>query len=365
MPVHSPRTTRVHACAAALTLALFPAAALAGVAAASFTPIPGRPGDNPAASNATGISGNGAVVYGEVRTIGIWEAMRWTPATGTTAHGQGYFTGASFDGSVLSGSRGRWAAGNWQTLTSPAGTSEPIANGISDDGLTLVGSARLGGNRAAAVWRNGGTTGTLLPALLGGGLSTVEAGRATTDGSFIAGTWVSGGSSAWATDGITSWTLDARTSGLADLSSDGRWAVGPRGLATSAGYRLDLTTSAFIEIPNMPGRQGGTARGVSADGSVIVGYGGTSRRAYIWTPTGGTRELSSVLSGLGVNLGNWVLLEARGISDDGLTIVGLGVNPQGLEQSWVAVIPAPGTAFVLLTGGLFAASRRRRHEACR
>ena len=53
----------------------------------------------------------------------------------------------------------------------------------------------------------------------------------------------------------------------------------------------------------------------------------------------GMRALADVLSGLGVTeYAGWVLQRANGISADGLTIVGTGIDPQGRPQAWFARI---------------------------
>lgn len=329
-------------------------AALAIVPPLAFSPIPGLPGDNPNASNVLGVSGDGGVAYGEVRTTGRWEAMRWTATTGTAALGEGWASGASHDGSILVGSRGRWtSATGWQALTAPAGTTNPLPSGISADGSTMVGSARQAGNNVGVRWTAPGP-GTILPPVPGEPLG-FTADHATSDGSLIFGNRQSGG--AWATDGVTSWAINGVSA--TDVSPDGQWMVSSLGLATAAGVRLNVTTGVFTTIPNMPGRQGGAARGVSADGSLVVGWGGTSRRAFLWDAQNGTRDLNVLLPAWGINLQGWILLEARGISDDGRTIVGLGVNPQGFDQSWIVTIPAPGAAgLAAMVLGL--ALRRRR-----
>jgi hypothetical protein len=61
----------------------------------------------------------------------------------------------------------------------------------------------------------------------------------------------------------------------------------------------------------------------------------------------------------GVDLTVWTLTEARGISDDGLTIVGYGNNPSGNTEVWMAAIPEP-SALLLLGLGCVAVLRRRR-----
>jgi hypothetical protein len=53
------------------------------------------------------------------------------------------------------------------------------------------------------------------------------------------------------------------------------------------------------------------------------------------------------------------LERAEAISDDGMTIVGEGVNPLGIDEGWVAVLPEPGVAAILMLGaGAIAAGKR-------
>jgi len=54
----------------------------------------------------------------------------------------------------------------------------------------------------------------------------------------------------------------------------------------------------------------------------------------------------------------WFLIAATGISDDGRTIVGWGVN-QGYDEAWIARIPEPGSLIcMLLTAGIAAQYER-------
>jgi len=49
------------------------------------------------------------------------------------------------------------------------------------------------------------------------------------------------------------------------------------------------------------------------------------------------RNLQDVLTtDFGLNLTGWQLSEAKGISADGLTIVGYGKNPSGQNEGWIA-----------------------------
>jgi hypothetical protein len=63
-----------------------------------------------------------------------------------------------------------------------------------------------------------------------------------------------------------------------------------------------------------------------------------------------------------MEVAQWRNLDARGVSADGLTIVGAGVSPRGTE-GWAATIPEPSSielvtlaaAFALFASGLKAA----------
>jgi len=124
--------------------------------------------------------------------------------------------------------------------------------------------------------------------------------------------------------------------------------------------KLDVNPQ--FALGDLPGGQvDSTAYAVSADGSVVVGYGTTDngRRAFIWDTVNGMRSLQSILvSDWGLDLGSWMLLEARGISADGLTIVGIGINPNGDTEGWIANIPEITTMTLLGLGGLALIRRR-------
>jgi len=95
------------------------------------------------------------------------------------------------------------------------------------------------------------------------------------------------------------------------------------------------------------------ARAVSADGSIVVGYGDSDVgwEAVVWDATHGMRTVQEVLDLWGVDIGSWQLEKATGVSADGTVVVGYGTNPEGNEEAWRAVIPEP-SAFALAALGL-------------
>ena len=88
------------------------------------------------------------------------------------------------------------------------------------------------------------------------------------------------------------------------------------------------------------------AHSVSADGSVVVGESNSANgnAAFIWDDANGMVSIQSLLTGSGVDLTGWILSSALGISSDGLTIVGLGKNPQGNTEAWIASFDTDGGA---------------------
>jgi len=82
---------------------------------------------------------------------------------------------------------------------------------------------------------------------------------------------------------------------------------------------------------------------VSADGSVVVGYGlgEHGQEAFLWDAGNGMRSLQQVLvKDYELELTGWALRMAKAVSDDGLTIVGKGVNPDGKEEAWLVRLDA-------------------------
>jgi hypothetical protein len=83
------------------------------------------------------------------------------------------------------------------------------------------------------------------------------------------------------------------------------------------------------------------------DASVVVGgcniaYGGLqgqefSGQAFIWDAVNGMRDIKEELLLRDVTaVAGWTLYVAVGIADDARTIAGVGLNPQGEYEGWIA-----------------------------
>lgn len=88
------------------------------------------------------------------------------------------------------------------------------------------------------------------------------------------------------------------------------------------------------------------ARALSADGSTIVGLSSTDQdtaAAYIWREEFGMISIQDFLASNGINLDSWALEDASSISGNGEVVVGMGTNPDGYAEGWMARIPKPET----------------------
>lgn len=70
-----------------------------------------------------------------------------------------------------------------------------------------------------------------------------------------------------------------------------------------------------------------------------------------------------LVNDFGLNLTGWQLIGAYAISSDGNTIVGVGINPQGEQEAFRAVIPEPATALLTLAAIAILRPRRRSHPS--
>jgi probable HAF family extracellular repeat protein len=275
-------------------------------------------------STANGVSADGSVVVGQGTSANGAEAFRWTQATGVVGLGdlpgdifESLAFGVSADGSVVVG-RSRSANGTeafrWTQGTGMVGLGDlsgslfgSSASGVSADGSVVVGEANSANGGQAFRWTQ--VTGMVGLGDLPGGSFASGANGVSADGSVVVGS-----------------SRIFGTSGNAFGIEAFRWtqATGMVGLG-------DLPGGSFFSI----------ATGVSGNGSVVVGIGNagnsSSGRAFIWNISQGMRNLQEVLTNdYGLNLTGWTLSEATAISADGLSIVGIGTNPDGDTEAWIA-----------------------------
>jgi uncharacterized membrane protein len=103
---------------------------------------------------------------------------------------------------------------------------------------------------------------------------------------------------------------------------------------------------------------------------VLLNWGdsGPNIMATIWDTENGLRDLQALLVeefDLGSELEGWSLIRGNGISADGLTIVGFGINPEGNQEGFViqldpplmaasaaAAVPEPATIVSLVISGI-------------
>jgi|CXWL01.1.fsa_nt_gi probable HAF family extracellular repeat protein len=330
---------------------------------ASFQGLGDLPGGS-FASIALGVSGDGRVIVGYGRGPSGDEASAWRDgrliglgvpavedAAATIAHD------ASRDGSVIVGDcacRGGARAFRWQngtmTLLPADGAAATTAWAVSADGATVVGGLTAEGTARAAIWRQG-----QLAATDGAGAVFLrEARDVSADGTVVVGALAVDGERAGRLVGgrlDVIRTPEGRVDGMSihAVSADGSTTVGAADTRWGReAFRADRGPSVGLGGLSTGHELFAAARGVSANGSVVVGTSeglGGAPEAFVWTSADGMWPLRELLSRRhGLDLTGWTLAEATAVADDGRTIVGYGVNPQGDTEAWVAHLPPDGPA---------------------
>lgn len=299
---------------------------------------------------AQGISADGSVIVGYSVATGQDAAFRWTQADGMVA----------LPAPLLG------------EIAATANTAEDV----SADGRVIVGYSERNGFPPRAVrWVDG------IPSFLSPELSYSQAYAISDDGSVIVGraTFPSGSTLAFR------WTEATGMQPLGDLPGgdaaslafaicgNSNVIVGVGNSGTSHQFRWTEATG----MQDLGGVYPGRALACSDDGSVIVGDFNRpdgSRVATIWDAQNGIRNLQDVLLELGVTGAvGWENMVARGISADGRIIVGEGWRPDGRVEGWrVVLVPEPSSfllaALAIVTlaavkvngGGRF---RRKHHRS--
>jgi probable HAF family extracellular repeat protein len=334
-------------------------------------------------SEALGISADGTTVVGHSSV-----AFRWTEATGMVAIGppneNSIAHAASADGSAVAGYFEPWnlESFRWTEATGPVplgmapfvdpGAPFNVAYAISGDGLVVVGTTAsnmpLNSNEAFRWTQAGGFQRLNGRAPM---WDNMEGLGTNADGSVVVGQATRTDARGWE---AYRWTAATGVIGLGDLNGDPEFqsstatAVTPDGSVVvgfsdaegffDEAFRWTAATGMVgLGALSTPWGIGGSqALAVSADGSVVVGwsFGDNGPEAVIWTQAGGMRRLKNELiaQGLGAQVQGWEFQRATGISADGRSIVGIGINPQGGGEAFLARLgpPAPPPCYANCDG---------------
>ena len=107
--------------------------------------------------------------------------------------------------------------------------------------------------------------------------------------------------------------------------------------------------ASFIPLGDLPGgTTESTATGVSADGTVVVGFSNSTvatPEAFRWTAAGGLDPLGDLFGGLGRSL-------ATGVSGNGSTVVGFSISDVATPEAFVWTAAGGLRGLDLLSGGV-------------
>lgn len=285
-----------------------------------------------------GANSGGSVYYWVGDTSG---AGSWSTALGT---GTAYCTSAAASNFWVGGNQGtstgsrvayryKYSSNTWGSLSLPSNyNKDAYIYGISDVGTyagrAQYGAVSSGGARGAVGSGAGGALAGLDP-LVGPMSTSVEAVAMaiSRDGS-RAGGW-----------------------------SNAAGGIQRQGTIWEIGASLNKTP--IVAIPFVGTDNYAEVQALNGDGTIAAGYGrdltGGTRRLWIWDAPHGSRDLSTLVPDLA---SGWTNLNVRGLSGDGLTIVGDGTFG-GVTTAWVAVVPEPAAFGLLLLGSLALLRRQR------
>jgi probable HAF family extracellular repeat protein len=332
---------------------------------ASFQGLGTLPGH--VTSFALGISGDGRVVFGvSFDDTGLPQAFRWTAATGMVGLGAlppdfpgSIARAANRDGSVIVGQTTlfnlrlafRWTeATGLQALTPVTATPRALtAAGISASGDVIVGAAGVS-NSLPHVYRWAEPDGVVSLGFLSSQAGNDERWGVSADGRVIAGVTVDEDGE----DAAFRWTEQSGPvllPGLSGANSSGVFGISARGNVMVGFNRFpDNSRNATrwdrlrpVDLGTVSDDFLSVAIKTSGDGAVTVGafgpcLGCPAATAFISIKPHGIVELRDVLvrAGLGEQLEGWTLGEANGISENGEVVSGIGINPDGNEEGFVA-----------------------------
>ncbi|HEY4157477.1 MAG TPA: hypothetical protein VGM29_05245 [Polyangiaceae bacterium] len=125
-------------------------------------------------------------------------------------------------------------------------------------------------------------------------------------------------------------------------NSDGTVIVGEAFNWDTSAHAVRWTSAGLDDLGTLPGDSHCAAFAVSADGSLIAGQSSTislyddDGRAMIWDAKHGMRALIDALIAQGATLDGWQPLRVSGVSADGSVLAGWGKDPTGTIEAFVA-----------------------------
>ncbi|MCA9279576.1 MAG: PEP-CTERM sorting domain-containing protein [Phycisphaeraceae bacterium] len=291
---------------------------------------------------ALGVNYDGSVITGSSPGALGREVFRWTQATGMVGLGdlnslsitQAYGRAISDDGAVivgqgdysyglpgpLYGESFRWTESSGLVglghLTSPPAQQYGIAMGCSSNGDVVVGWATTPNGTEAYRWTE--SAGMVGLGDVAGGAVDSGATACSADGNTVVG-WV---------------RTELRYEPAYWTESIGWTSLGTGWSAGIDNYAGDCTPDASVIV-----------------GALNITYGGVvgaeiSGDAFIWDATNGMRNIKDELMLGGVtDVAGWTLLGASGVSHDGKTVAGIGINPQGEYEGWVATLSGDSACY--------------------
>jgi len=236
----------------------------------------------------------------------------------------------------------------WDEMAGSVYLTEGAPGAMSHDGTVITGNQELlvDGFPIAAAWRT--VNGVF--SFIGGLPQTTDEDRVpgaiTPDGTLIAGRQKDvSGFSIFVWDEINGFEYlqspaEWSTMFVTDMTANGNLVVGrathPSGTEAVI-WRRGLPAMPLGDFPD--GDLNSNATAVSRGGHLVLGFGETDigSEAFLWDKVFGFQHLGDWLTTkYGLDLGTWVLREVRGFSDDNRVIAGIGINPDGNFEGWVA-----------------------------
>lgn len=306
-------------------------------------------------------------------TVVVGDGFVWHAGSGLSALPFSRANGISADGSIVVGRNGsravRWDGMIVRDLDTFGWGEYSTANAVSSDGSVVVGNGATNSDFSETRgfrWTPEHGTEACGSGITGGVYENWGAMAASADGSVVVGNqgytprayrWTSA-------TGPVELFPDMPYSTATGVSADGlvvAATVAPDAPSIRHAARVVFGSGAQL-LGELSGGEFSKANGISADGLWLVGLSDSldGNRAFLWNSLGGTRSVSDFLTAAGtLTHQGWTLSEATAISGDGRTIVGVGINPIGDQESWIATIPAPASLAPLVGLSLITTRRRR------